>query len=267
MANARSPQPKVLVLRAPGTNCDLETAYAFEQAGAASDAIHINRLLESPTIAKNYQIMCLPGGFSYGDDISAGRILASQFQNHLVDVMQEFRDAQKLILGICNGFQILMKSGLLMPDSPSGMDATLTWNESGMYTDRWVHLQTDTTNCVFLKDLKRLYLPIAHAEGRFATRSPEVIERLAASGQLSLRYADPSTNGKCFTEQIGFPANPNGSQLNVAGVSDESGRVFGLMPHPERYIDPTHHPHWTRLESRDVADGLAIFQNAVGFFG
>ena len=151
-------QPKVLVLRAPGTNCDEETAFAFKQAGAAPTSIHINRLLESPSLAYDFQILCFPGGFSYGDDISAGRILASQFRNHLVDVMQDFREAGKLILGICNGFQILMKSGLLIPDSSDGIDATLTWNESGMYTDRWVHLQTDsTTNCVFLNDIKQLY--------------------------------------------------------------------------------------------------------------
>ena len=259
--------PKVLVLRAPGTNCDVETAFAFEQAGAVPTSIHINQLLETPALAKDFQILCLPGGFSYGDDIAAGRILASQFRNHLVDVLHEFRAAGKLILGICNGFQILMKSGLLIPDSTDGIDATLTWNESGMYTDRWVHLQTDkSTNCVFLSGADQLYLPIAHAEGRFATRSKEVIERLASSGQLSMRYTDPSFNGQCLTEQVPFPANPNGSQLNVAGVCDESGRVFGLMPHPERYIDPTHHPHWTRLGTRNRADGTVIFQNAVRFF-
>ena len=258
--------PRVLVLRAPGTNCEVETGYAFEQAGAAPTAIHINRLLETPSLASDFQILCLPGGFSYGDDIAAGRILASQFRNHLVDVLQEFRSAGKLILGICNGFQILMKSGLLIPDSTDGIDATLTWNESGMYTDRWVHLQTDQTNCVFLKDVEQLYLPIAHAEGRFATRSTEVLQRLTSAGQLSLRYTEPSMNGQCLTEQVPFPANPNGSQLNVAGVSDESGRVFGLMPHPERFIDPTHHPHWTRIEPRENGDGLVIFENAVKFF-
>lgn len=259
-------KPRVLVLRAPGTNCDLETAFAFEQAGAETELIHVNRLLENPNLSNDFQVFCLPGGFSYGDDIAAGRILASQLRNHLFDVLQEFKESEKLILGICNGFQILIKSGLLLPDSDSGPTATLTWNQSGQFEDRWVNLKIDGTRSVFLNGIQTMYLPIAHAEGRFVARDDAAIQSLASNGQLVLRYGDAETNGACLTKQLPFPANPNGSELNVAGVCDETGRVLGLMPHPERFIDHTHHPQWTRLPMRKPGDGLAIFENAVRFF-
>ena len=134
-------QPKVLVLRAPGTNCDQETAYAFELAGAVADFVHVNSLIESPAKLNNYQILCLPGGFSYGDDIAAGRILANQMQKYLKDFLNEFHAQEKLILGICNGFQILIKSGLLIPNDDSGLPATLTWNDHGRFVDCWVNLK------------------------------------------------------------------------------------------------------------------------------
>jgi len=254
-----------LILRAPGTNCDQETAYAFERAGAAPEPCHINRLLESPALLHDFQILCLPGGFSYGDDIAAGRILANQIRHHLTEFLLQFRDAGKLIFGICNGFQILIKSGVFLADDAAGPPATLTWNDSGKFEDRWVHLQASGDRCVFLRGIDRLYLPIAHAEGKFVTRDTAILARLRDAGQLVLRYASPagaeSTDG-----QLPFPANPNGAWDNVAGVCDGTGRVFGLMPHPERHIDPTHHPHWTRLPERTVGDGLKVFQNAVAYF-
>lgn len=251
--------PNVLILRAPGTNCDQETAYAFQLAGAQSIEIqHINRLLETPEMMRKAQIFCVPGGFSFGDDIAAGRIVASQIRNHLSDLFCEFRDAGKLILGICNGFQVLLKSGLIFPDDEQGPMATLTWNSSGMYTDRWVHLKSDGDRCVFLKGIESMYLPIAHAEGRFVPREGE-LDAMQRNGQLSLRYAEQD--------------NPNGSTADVAGACDSTGRVFGLMPHPERFLDAVQHPHWTRLHranelanTAQAGDGLAIFQNAVNFF-
>ncbi len=165
---AAMPQVRVLILRAPGTNCDQETAFAFQQAGGDARVLHINRLLEHPKQADEYQVLCLPGGFSYGDDIAAGRIVAGQIRHHLVDVFQRFRDTGKLILGICNGFQILLKSGLLLPDDDQPRPpATLTWNDSGRFEDRWVQLQTDHDRCVFLRGTTTMYLPIAHAEGKF----------------------------------------------------------------------------------------------------
>ncbi|MHB8969467.1 MAG: phosphoribosylformylglycinamidine synthase I [Pirellulaceae bacterium] len=259
------PTPRILILRAPGTNCDRETAFAFEQAGGRADLVHINRLLENPRLPDDYQVLCLPGGFSYGDDIGAGRILANQIRHHLQDTLQTFKTAKKLILGICNGFQILIKSGVLLPDDPhTGPPATLAWNESGRYEDRWIHLVADAQHCEFLRGIECMYLPVAHAEGKFVVRDEPVLRQLQARRQLALRYCGDGAAVQDAT--LPFPENPNGSVANVAGICDDTGRVLGLMPHPERYIDPTQHPRWTRGEARDPGDGLAIFRNAVQYF-
>lgn len=259
------PNPRVLILRAPGTNCDHETAYAFEKAGGTPELVHINRLLETPALCAAYQVLCLPGGFSYGDDIAAGRILANQIQHHLRDIIDEFKAAGKLVLGICNGFQVLIKSGILLSNDTQGVDpATLTWNDSGRFEDRWVNLVTQEGPCVFLQGIQRMYLPIAHAEGKFVARDQETLSQLAQQGQLALRYCN---NGGPVTDAVlPFPANPNGSVANVAGICDATGRVFGLMPHPERHIEQTQHPRWTRGEGQSPGDGLALFENAVQFF-
>jgi phosphoribosylformylglycinamidine synthase len=250
-------QPRILILRAPGTNCDEETAFAFRQAGGLADVQHLNRLLEAPRVVADYQVLCIPGGFCYGDDIAAGKIFANQIRHHLADVLQEFRAAGKLILGICNGFQVLVKSGLLDTDDAQGPVASLTWNTSGRFLDRWVHLQVEGAKCVFLAGIERMLLPIAHAEGQFVVRDAESLARLEQAGQLVLRYAAQGDEPDY---------NPNGSAGDVAGVCDATGRVFGLMPHPERHIDPTHHPQWTRLPRRTEGDGLAVFRNAVRYF-
>ena len=256
-------QPRVLILRAPGTNCDEETAFAFNTAGGLAERVHINRLLESPQLADDFQILCIPGGFSYGDDVAAGRIMAGQIRHHLDDCLRRFHAGDKLILGICNGFQVLLKSGLLLADDDHGPQATLTWNNSGRFEDRWVRLRADGERCVFLAGVEDIELPIAHAEGRFVARDQPTLSQLDGAGQLVLRYQSAAGAG---TEVI-FPDNPNGSQLDVAGVCDPSGRVLGLMPHPERHLTATNHPSWTRRPPKDVGDGLAIFQNAVGYFG
>ena len=253
--------PKVLILRAPGTNCDEETGYAFELAGATASYVHINELLESPSHLADHQILCLPGGFSYGDDIAAGRILASQFQSRLSDAINEFHAAGKLILGICNGFQILIKTGFLLPADDEGLPATLSWNDSGRFIDTWVNLKADDDRCVFLKGVEQMYLPIAHAEGKFVPRNDSVLSQLQSNNQLALKYC--TTDGSTDTA---WPENPNGSTAGVAGICSESGRIFGLMPHPERHIDPTHHPRWTREPAREKGEGLVVFENAVSFF-
>ena len=252
------PTPRVLILRAPGTNCDQETAFAFQQCGAEAELLHVNRVLESPAQLDNFQILCLPGGFSYGDDIAAGRILGNQFRHHLAESIGAFKEAGKLVLGICNGFQILLKAGMLLDETPAGPDATLTWNDSGKFEDRWVELHIAGQKCVFLKGLTSLYLPVAHAEGKIVFRDAATQQRLEQDQQLAVRYTGP--NG------VAYPWNPNGSVANVAGMCDETGRVFGLMPHPERNVDVTHHPRWTRGEASAVPDGLAIFNNAVDYF-
>jgi phosphoribosylformylglycinamidine synthase len=256
------PQPRVLVLRAPGSNCDQESGFAFDLAGGKSSFVHINQLVEQPNLINDFQILCLPGGFSYGDDIAAGRILASQMQSRLSDVLAEFHAAGKLILGICNGFQVLIKSGFLLPPDDEGLPATLTWNESGKYIDCWVNVKTDNTKCVFLTGVDQMYLPIAHAEGKFVPRNQTILDQLSNNHQLALKYCRPGgING-----QVPFPHNPNGSTAHVAGVCDETGRIFGLMPHPERHIDPTHHPRWTREGLKEKGDGFAVFENAVNYF-
>jgi phosphoribosylformylglycinamidine synthase len=262
-------QPRVLILRAPGTNCDGETAYAFSLARARVDLLHVNRLLERPELLGDYQILCLPGGFSYGDDIASGRILANQLRRHLGEPLARFRESGKLILGICNGFQILIQSGLLLDDDPQlGPPATLAWNNSGKFEDRWVRLRADGSKCVFLAGIERMYLPVAHGEGRLVLRDPDQLAQLERDGQLVLHYAGATATAMTAKHghNVAYPDNPNGSTADVAGLCDASGRVFGLMPHPERYVDPTQHPRWTRGEARTPGDGLRIFANAVAYF-
>ena len=245
----------------------METAYAFDNAGGKSDVVHVNRALENPGRLEEYQILCVPGGFSYGDDLAAGRILGNQIRHHLADAIRGFRAAGKLILGICNGFQVLMKSGILLDESADGNGeepaVTLTWNDSGKFEDRWVYLKIDGGNSVFLRGIERMYLPIAHAEGKFVARDEAVLRRLAERGRLAVRYAprDADSDGP-----LGYPENPNGSQLDTAGLCDETGLVLGMMPHPERHLDPTQHPRWTRGEAGERGDGTAVFENAVGYF-
>lgn len=261
-------RPNVLILRAPGTNCDKETAFAFERAGADAQVLHINRLLENPTLFRRFQILCIPGGFSYGDDVAAGRILANQIQHHLAEHLVEFKAAGKLILGICNGFQVLIKSSVLLePDAEKGPPATLTWNDSGRYEDRWVQLSSVGKKCVFLRGITAMYLPVAHAEGKFVTRDENVLQQLQAAGQIVLEYR-PLGNGQKNSSDpfLPYPDNPNGSMANTAGVCDATGRVLGLMPHPERHIEPTQHPRWTRGEAGPVGDGMKLFTNAVDYF-
>ncbi len=267
--------PRALILRAPGTNCDEETAHAFRLAGAETEKVHINRLIENPALAARYQILCVPGGFSFGDDIAAGRILAIRLRRHLSGMIDEFVHGKRdcLVLGICNGMQVLMRLGVLTEDvaesdRPEHRAATLTWNQHGRFETRWVNLAVDPTPCVFLKDIERMYLPMAHAEGNFVAAGTDVFNRLKSEGRLALRYCDHAEGTAVITDDpLPFPINPNGAQGNVAGVCDRSGRVFGLMPHPERHIDPTHHPFWTRRDHQpEYGDGFAVFRNAVQYF-
>lgn len=253
-------QPRVLILRAPGANCDGETQFAFERAGGLPERIHINRVRERPNLLQRYQILVIPGGFTYGDDVAAGKILANQLNHFLGDALRQFRDAEKLILGICNGFQVLLKAGLLFPPDEDGPIASLTANHHGRFEDRWVHLQGNPGKCPFLQECERLYLPIAHGEGNFVCREPWILKGLDQSGQIVLKYVDE--HGRPGP----FPVNPNGSQGDAAGLCDATGRVLGLMPHPERHVLPTQHPCWTRNGLAAEGDGLRLFRNAVRYF-
>jgi phosphoribosylformylglycinamidine synthase subunit PurQ / glutaminase len=261
---------RVLVLRAPGTNCDVESAHAFALAGGAAERLHVNRVLEQPRLLSEFQVLCLPGGFSYGDDIAAGRILGNQIQHHLADALAEFREAGKLIIGICNGFQILLKTKLLAAADANGPTATLAQNDSGHFEARWVRLAVEPGRCVFLQGIDEMELPVAHGEGKFVARDEQVFTAMKSSGRLVMRYMEGSgaeTPRLAGMDAIlPYPANPNGAMGDVAGICDETGRVFGLMPHPERFIDWTQHPRWTREPAREAGDGLRVFQNAVRYF-
>jgi len=249
----------VLVLRAPGTNCDEETVYAFERAGAAAVRVHVARVRENPAIVDQYQILALPGGFTYGDDLGAGKILGNEIRFHLAEALGRHLARGRLVLGICNGFQALVRAGLLPGGEGSGR-ATLAFNDSGRFEARWVHLEVVSDRTPFFKKGARLFLPCAHGEGKFVAEDLGAIER---SGQVVLRYVD--REGR----RGPYPVNPNGSDGDVAGICDPTGRVLGLMPHPERHVESYHHPRWTRRprSPEGEADGLEVFRNAVRYFG
>lgn len=260
----QSSSVRVLLPRTAGTNCDQELAWAFEQAGAAVTKLHINRLMDDPEQLREYHILALAGGFSYGDDIASGKIFANQLVHHLKNPLEQWVRDGKLIIGICNGFQILVKAGLLpgpLPQFPPEdiRTATLTHNSHARFEDRWVRLKTFSNLCKWIRPGQSLRLPIAHGEGRFMVRSPEVLAALQQNDQIVLRYVDadgqPTGN---------FPDNPNGSTDAIAGICDITGRVLGLMPHPERFTQMQQSPDWTRQPGQS-ADGLQIFQNAVDF--
>lgn len=247
---------KTLILRAPGTNCDVETAFAFQQAGAQTQLMHVNELLRFRKRILDYQILVIPGGFSYGDDLGAGKVLANELRLKLAGDIPAFVQNGGLILGICNGFQVLAKAGIL-PRLELGVQRfTLAANDSGRFECRWVHLAGNPESpCVFTRGIERMYLPVAHGEGKVAAE-PGVL----TSKNAALYYADDKGNrtGR-------YPDNPNGSMDDIAGICDDTGRVFALMPHPERHIRGIQHPRWTRLGAKKYGDGFQIFLNAVDF--
>jgi len=254
-------KPRVVILRAAGTNCDLETAHAFEMAGAAVETVHINQFTRGLRRLSEFRILAIPGGFTYGDDVSAGRILANEMRCLLQDQIREFVASAKLVIGICNGFQALVKAGILpvgtVGDKPL---ATLTDNLNGRFQCRWTHLLVnEAASPPFLHgmDGQVLEIPIAHGEGRYVS-APETMQRLRDEKQIALQYCGP--NG-----ELGDRYNVNGSALHAAAISAHGGRVLGLMPHPERCVYGVQHPRWTREGLRPEGQGLAIFRNAVRF--
>jgi phosphoribosylformylglycinamidine synthase I len=251
---------RAIVLRAAGINCDMETEYALELAGAKAQRVHINRMIEDKDLLDEFQIIVIPGGFSYGDDVAAGKILANQIVHHLFDPLQRFIEQGKLVLGICNGFQVLVKAGILPGLEPdkSREDVTITWNDSGKFEDRWVYLAPQSPRCVFIEPDRQIYLPIAHAEGKVVGKDMATVERLKVEEHVAFRYVDEDGN------EGGYPVNPNGSVDAIAGLTDATGRVLGMMPHPERFIRRTQHPRWTREGNVD-GDGMTIFSNAVKY--
>ncbi len=261
-----STKVKAVVLRVEGTNCDRETVEAFVRVGAETDLVHVNELKRGLKDLENYRILAIPGGFSYGDDVSAGIILANQLKHEIGDTIKRFINDDKLVIGICNGFQVLVRLGLLPGfDNESHnalhQESTLAVNDVGLFVDRWVRLKHENRGkCIFTVNHKSpLFLPVAHAEGKFIASSKQ-LARLNDQDQIVFKYVDPEGN------YAGYPWNPNGSLENIAGICDYTGLILGLMPHPERYLHKYMHPYWTRLPKlSEEGDGLQIFTNAVDY--
>ena len=242
-------KPRVCVLRTAGTNCDKETAFAFEQAGARAEFVHVNKLVSGSIKLADYQILALPGGFSYGDDIAAGKIHANELRTKLNQPISEFVNAGKLVIGICNGFQILVKSGFLPGNPGLEQEASLIINDSGSFRAEWVSLRPQG-KCVWTKDLpEEIYLPIAHGEGKFVVLDKSILARLKKNNQIVFKYVD----------------NPNGSVEDIAGICDPTGRIMGLMPHPERHIDIRQHPRWEKSAGGTLGHGFLIIKNGVEY--
>jgi phosphoribosylformylglycinamidine synthase subunit PurQ / glutaminase len=263
--------PKALIITGYGLNCERETAWALRRAGAEVDQIHLGDLLGQTDPLAGYGLLAFIGGFSFGDHLGAGRALAVRMRHTLAEPLARFTGEGGLALGICNGFQVLVKLGLLPGFEPfstaTEQQVTLTHNDSGVFRDDWVRLRVDAgTKCVFTRGLDRLELPIRHGEGKFVAASPEVLARLQAGGQVVYRYCDAA--GEPTQD---FPDNPNGSVDAIAGICDATGRIFGTMPHPEAAILPEHHPDFPRRRALGQAlpEPLAmrIFENAVEAMG
>ena len=249
----------VCILRSDGTNCDNELFYAFKKFGASPEFVHINELRSKQKSLKDFQILALPGGFSYGDDVASGKILAVELVSFLKDEMEKFRKNGGFIIGICNGFQTLIRTGLLPFGNLGTMEATLAHNDSGHFECRWVRLKTEKSKSVFLKQPQDIgHFAVNHGEGRFFS-SPEVIKEVEEQGLVVFRYVDEKGN----TTQH-YPENPNGSLNAIAGITDPSGRVLGMMPHPEKFIDTTQYPNWRR-EKIKKPHGVFIFEDMIKF--
>jgi phosphoribosylformylglycinamidine synthase len=246
---------KVLIIRVAGTNCDKETEFAFSSLGADTFLWHLNQLKGKKNL-DDFQIICIPGGFSYGDNLGAGKIFSLELILWFKESLKRFIEKGGFILGICNGFQVLVKSGIL-PNLDFKQKITLTQNTSAKFEDRWVYLKIEKP-LIWFKDLPPIInLPVAHAEGRFLCEK-EVLEEIEKKGLVALRYVDKE--GKI----AGYPFNPNGSLNNIAGICDESGRILGLMPHPERFIFFHQYPFWQK--EKVFCFGKKIFENVIEYF-
>src|SRR3989338_4633379 len=251
---------KILVLSGYGLNCEEETNYGFNLAGGQSEIVHINDMIDKIKKLDDYQILCIPGGFAFGDHTGSGKAYANKLKNHLSQKLHEFVAQDKLILGICNGFQILTNLGLL--------PGALTYNESARYINRWIDLKT-TNKTPWLKKIKNLSLPIAHGEGKYYLPDKQ-IQLLKSNDQIAVKYHKGEMH-----KEYGLPYNPNGALEDIAGVTDKTGRIFGMMPHPDRALFFTQLPNWTLLKEKylrvdkpfpEHGPGLQIFKNGVKYF-
>lgn len=264
-------QITALVLTGHGINCELETRYALELAGFDKiDLVHLNLLANGDVDPAAYHLIVFPGGFLDGDDLGAAQACANRIRNsringeRLIDRMIRFVSRGGLVLGICNGFQLLTKLGMLpaLDGAYTQRDLTLTGNDSGRFEDRWVQLIVDPASpCVFTRGIERLYLPVRHGEGKIVGSGPDLARGLISRHLSPVRYAALDSDEPTME----YPYNPNGSQEAIAGVCDPTGRVFGMMPHPESFLHRTNHPRWTRENLPEEGDGLALFRNAASF--
>jgi len=248
-----------MIIRTAGTNCDVETEYAFELAGAQAERVYIKEVKQRNLL--EYQIIALPGGFTYGDDISAGKILANEIKYNLRDQFLRFLEKENLIIGICNGFQVLAKCGILPGIEQYFEDQTvsLVANDSERFEDRWVYLRVHSERSIFTENLQDIItLPVAHAEGKFVVKNNKIAQKIKDS--IVFQYVNERG------ADAGYPYNPNGSVMNIAGIVDRTGRVLGLMPHPERFFSYIQHPNHTRKQIPEEGDGFFIFKNAVDYF-
>jgi phosphoribosylformylglycinamidine synthase len=258
---------KVLVPYGYGLNCEEETAYSYELAGASAEKVHLGDLIANPKMLENFQILDFVGGFVDGDHISAAKIDANRLRHKLKSQIQQFIDDGKLIIGVCNGFQKLVKAGILpgLTREYWTVRMTITYNLSGKFEDRWVHLGVNRkSKCVWTKHIEQLYLPVRHGEGRVRIRDQNVLESLRENNQIVVQYIHPQTR----LPTTEYPYNPNGSDESIAGICDPTGRIFGMMPHREAFLSPYNHPNWTRMKTEGVMPkpvGRLISQNAVDY--
>ncbi|MEM7029944.1 MAG: phosphoribosylformylglycinamidine synthase I [Chloroflexota bacterium] len=256
-------KPKILILHATGTNRDRDVAWACELAGGKPEISHINRVIAGERQIRDYQMLILPGGFSYGDDLGAGKLWALGLRHRLADDLADFIASGKPVLGICNGFQVLVKSGLLpgvkSSDDTFKQSVTLTRNAAAKFECRWVYLEPEpNSKSVFIQDLKeRIYCPVAHGEGNFVAQDTATLQQIEDNGLIALRYQTPDRM------PVAYPWNPNGSQAHIAGICNEQGNVLGLMPHPENHIIPQHHPRYHRGDQ--AMSGLPLFKNGIRY--
>ncbi len=243
-------KPKICILKTDGTNCDQETKFAFEKAGGKADILLLNQLKKNPLLLHEYNIFTIAGGFSYGDDVASGVILATELLVHLKKEIGQFIAQKKLIIGICNGFQVLVRTGLLPTGALEKQTVALVDNASGHFECRWVEMDVAKSPCIFTKNLegKKISLQVAHAEGK-CFMPATVLEECKKQKLIPLRYTTQS--------------NPNGSVGNIAGLCDATGRIFGLMPHPERFVNIYQHPNWRKEKIKPI--GLTIFENAITY--
>ena len=265
-------KPRTLVLTGYGINCDDETAYAFESCGAESEIVHINDLIENRDKLNDFQIFVFPGGFSYGDDTGSGKALANRIKNNLLDELHSFIERDTLMLGICNGFQVMTNIGVIpsLDRKFGSAEVALEHNKTFRYQCRWVDLKVEDSPSVFTRGIKTLHIPVAHGEGNFYAPDSVLIE-LENENLVTMRYVKPDnspSNGE-------FPYNPNGSMNDIASICDKTGRLMGMMPHPERGMLFTQRDDWTQIKEEykrngkkipEETDGIMIFKNAVGYF-